>query len=67
MWCDSQTSAYQIVDQVFVGFDHLNEDTDNSETITKQIADIVKAVYPRLVSFRWDSSNSWSELETSSN
>lgn len=49
---DSDTPAYQAVDEVFAAFDYLNEATGKSDTIIKRIADIVEAFYSHLVSRR---------------
>ncbi|WP_323677337.1 tyrosine-type recombinase/integrase [Halorubellus sp. PRR65] len=47
---DSDTPAYEAVDEVFAAFDHLNEANDRSDTTIKRIADIVDSFYSHLVS-----------------
>jgi site-specific recombinase XerD len=47
---DSETPAYEAVDEVFAAFDWLNEATGKSDTTIKRIADIVDAFYSHLVS-----------------
>jgi len=60
---DSDTPAYQAVDEVFAAFDYLNEATGKSDPTIKRIADIVDAFYSHLVSRRLAGTNPASGLD----